>query len=154
MTRIWNRTITVASLLLISACHDDPASPELTSLVSAEAQWHATRPANNSYRIQQSAICFCRDGDAAFDVTVTAGAVTDVRKLPGFDIVPEDQYSRFRTIDQLFDKIRAALKNDGELVHVEYNSVMGYPTVVSLDPLPHAADDEVVYRTSNFRTAP
>lgn len=155
MTRIGIRcAFTTMGLLLAGACNDDPVSPQQSAFLSAEARWHAVQPVNNSYIIQQSVNCFCIDGGAAFDVTVTAGTVSLVRKLPDFDVVPVDQYTRFLTIDQLFDKIRSALKADGMLVHVEYNTGMGYPTVVSLDPLPSAVDDEVVYLTSNFRTTP
>jgi hypothetical protein len=153
MAPTWVRSVVVGCVLLGSAC-DDPVSPEITALMSAEAQWHAAQPASNSYIIQQAVNCFCIDGGTVFEVTVTAGTITVVRRLPGLEVVPVDQYARFRTIDQLFDEIRAALKKDGVLLHVEYNSSMGYPTVVSLDPVRNAVDDEVAYQTSNFRTTP
>jgi hypothetical protein len=54
----------------------------------------------------------------------------------------------FRTIDQLFDAIRDASAKPGMLREVNYNSQYGYPTLVSLDPLPNAVDDEVAFRTT------
>lgn len=153
----WHATrwVTAAiGVLFVVACDKDPTGPEWSALRSAEAQWHAVQPASNSYVIQQRIACFCIDGGTVYDVTVTAGTVSQVRAFPNNVFVPVDQYPRFQTIDQLFEKVRTALKTPGQLVAVEYDAAFGYPTTVSLDPIQNAIDDEVSYLTNNYARNP
>lgn len=155
MQQLSRRIVTAAvGVVLIGACDDDPTGPEFSALRSAEAQWRAVQPATNSYIVQQQIVCFCRDGSTTYEVTVTAGTVSYVRALADSVPVPVDQFARFQTIDHLFEQVRAALKTSGQLVAVEYDAAFGYPTVVSLDPIKNAVDDEVTYRTHNYTGIP
>ncbi len=138
-----------AAALMLSACHD-PMSPAESALASAESRWNASRPASNSYSFEQVRNCFCITGGIPHEVTVVNGAITRVRNLATGIELPADQRAWFRTVAQLFDDIRGAIKTPGGLLAAEYDATMGYPTVVSLDPIKNAIDDEISYRSSHF----
>jgi hypothetical protein len=56
----------------------------------------------------------------------------------------------FLTIDELFKLIENARENADKL-DVEYDRKLGYPTVVEIDYIKEAIDDEVTYRVHDFR---
>ncbi len=136
-----------ASLLLLVGCANDPASPEQNALNLAVAQWKSVRPASNSYLMEQQVACFCPYGGTTFDVSVSAGVVVSARALNTNGAEGPVQLSSFRTVDQLFDEIRAALRKSGTLVALAFDPALGFPITVSLDPVKNAIDDEVSYQT-------
>jgi hypothetical protein len=149
---LWSTAVLLSLTLVGSACDNDPLRPEQKALDAAQARWTATRPASNTYVIRQTVQCFCANGGVAFVVTVTNGAITRVRNPLTSADLPETQYSQFRTIDQLFSALRSALQTKGALKMAEYDATYGYPTEMSLDPLPNAVDDEYAVSTRDFST--
>ena len=143
------RAWVVAVALMLSACHD-PMSPAESALASAESRWNASRPASNSYVFWQSRACFCIIGGVSHEVTVVNGTLASVKNLATGAVLPADQFGLFRTVAQLFGDLRAAIKSPGVLQAAEYDTTIGYPTVVSLDPIKNAIDDEISYRSSHF----
>ena len=142
--------VLIASLLFGSACAENPVGPEVKALESAQARWNASRPASNSYAIEQRVSCFCPTGGTTFQITVSGGAISRViNPQTGSDVVAS-QYTMFRTVDQLFEEVRKALRSPGTLKSVAYDNARGYPTTVSLDPIKNAIDDELAYTTGNF----
>ena len=143
------RTLAFTLLLVVAAaCRDDnPIGPEITALSEAEARWTSVRPASNSYSMEQQVACFCGTGGTIFQVAVTGGAVVRARNLTTGADLPVAQHPMFRTIDQLFDEVRAALLTPGTLTSVEFDQATGYPSTVGLDTIKQAADDEVTYVT-------
>jgi len=142
------RVVLALSLLALVACGDDPVSPHVAALDEAEALWNRTKPASGSYSYDQQVMCFCPYGASTFRVTVTAGAITRVHDPQTASDLPANQFSRFRTVDQLFGEVRSALAKSGVLTTVEYHPTMGFPSKVSLDPVKNAVDDEVAYFTA------
>ena len=137
-----------AVALMLSACHD-PMSPAESALASAESRWNASRPASNSYVFEQVRNCFCVTGGVRHAVTVVNGNITGVRNLATGIELPADQRTWFRTVAQLFDDIRGAIKTPGVLQAAEYDATMGYPTRASFDPIKNAIDDEFAYVSSH-----
>ncbi len=135
-------------LLLVGAC-SNPTSPEEARLTTAQRRWETTRPASNSYSMQQRVVCFCVTGATPFQVTVTSGAVTRAVNLTTGESMSVPLLTIFRTIDQLFTQAREGLKADGVVKSMAFDATLGYPTTLSLDPLRDAVDDEVTYITSN-----
>ena len=101
-----------AVALMLSACHD-PMSPAESALASAESRWNASRPASNSYVFDQVRNCFCVTGGVRHAVTVVNGNITGVRNLATGIELPADQRTWFRTVAQLFDDIRGAIRRRG-----------------------------------------
>jgi hypothetical protein len=142
-----------SAVLLLGGCND-ATGPERSQLAAAEARWRNARPASNSYVMRQQVACFCPFGPNQFDVTVVNGAVTAATIVGPTSAHGPILLSSFRTIDQLFDEIRAALDKPGTLTHVSYDSQRGFPTEVSLDRISNAADDEVSYVTVSVVAMP
>ena len=121
------------SLMLLIGCAHDPTSPEELALNVAMAQWNSARPASNSYLMEQQVACFCPYGGTTFEVSVSAGAVVSARALNTNGAQGPVQLSSFRTVDQLFDEIRGALRKSGTLIALEFDPALGFPITVSLD---------------------
>ena len=147
------RAAIALSIGALVACGDDPVSPRMEALAEAEALWNRTKPASDSYTVDQQVMCFCLYGASTFRVTVTAGAITRVHDPQKVSDLPANEISRFRTVDQLFNEVRAAMAKSGVLTSVEYHPTMGVPSEVSLDPIKNAIDDEVAYLTNSLTAA-
>ena len=103
------RAVLALSIAMLVACGDDPVSPQVAALEEAQAVWNRTKPASGSYSFDQQVMCFCPYGASTFRVTVTAGTITRVRDSQAATDLPPNEFSRFRTVDQLFGEVRAAL---------------------------------------------
>ncbi|MFM8911037.1 MAG: DUF6174 domain-containing protein, partial [Gemmatimonadota bacterium] len=61
---------------------------------------------------------------------------------------PSEALAWYRTVDQLFSEVRTAQRTEGMLRDVTYHPTLGYPTLVSIDPIAMAVDDEVAWQTT------
>lgn len=147
------RRLVLLACAVLAACDDDPMRPERDALARAEARWNAVRPASNSYVMMQQRSCFCPTV-ALYEVTVVNNVIVRARN-PATDVdLPSAQWVWFRTVSQLFDEVRMALRKDGVLRSVAYDNARGFPTTVSLDPVPQAVDDEIAYLTPSLNFSP
>ena len=142
--------VVALSLSTIAACDSDPISPQAETLDEAEALWNGRKPPSGNYTVEQRVACFCPFGATTFKVTVTAGTITRVHNPQTVMDLPANQFAQFRTVEQLFAEVRAAIPRAGVLKAVQYHPTMGYPTEVSLDPILNAVDDEVAYFTDRL----
>ena len=141
------------TVLLTSACKD-ATSPELTVLSAAESRWRTNVPSNRSYTMQQRVACFCPAGGDYFTVVIVGGVIASATNSATGTDAPTWLVARFKTVPQLFEEIRKASATRGTLVAVAYDSTLGYPTTVSLDPIREAIDDEVAYETRSVIVNP
>lgn len=144
------RALAAALLLVLASCGGDPVSPDRAAYDVAIQQWVAIKPANGTYAMVQRVLCFCPFGATAYRVAVTGGIITQVTEAGSGTPVSSAEFSRFRTIDQLFAEIRDALAVKGRLRQAAYDPAQGYPVSVSLDPIQNAVDDEVQYVTDGL----
>lgn len=135
-------------VLLVGGC-SNPTGPEEARLTAAQRRWEATRPASNSYTMQQRVVCFCITGATTFQVTVTMGAITRAVNLATGEPMSVTLLTIFRTVDQLFTQAREGLTREGVVTSMAFDATLGYPTTLSLDPIRNAIDDEVTYVTSS-----
>ncbi len=147
LTGAMPRAMLLAAATVLAACGSG-TSPEQRRLEDAEALWNATRPPSNSYVMRQQVLCFCVYGATTFEVTVTSDTVTKVVNSTTGDPLPAAQFASFRTVSQLFAAARDASGKKGTIRALEFSATRGYPTVLSLDPVPNAVDDEVKYVTT------
>ncbi len=141
-----------AGSLVAGGCKDS-VSPEETALSAAEARWRAGK-VSTSYRMQQRVACFCIWGNVNYDVFVTNGVVTSALSVEGSVPAPASLLAQMKTVEQLFAEVRRTSDLPGVLTNVTYDATLGYPTVVSLDPIKQAADDEVSYFTQRVVMMP
>lgn len=157
MTRAARGSVLAAALLLAAApaCGDDggPTQPQRLDLAAAEARWAATRPAGDRYTMRQRRLCYCPSIDP-HTVRVEGGRIVSVVNDATGELLDADQRSWFRTVPELFDEVRRAIGQRGVLQSVSYHDTMGYPTRLSLDPVPMAIDDEVTWETSSVAPIP
>jgi len=137
-------------LVLLAGGCSDPTSPEEARLTAAQRRWEATRPASNSYTMQQRVVCFCITGASSFQVTVTTGTITRAVNVVTGESMSVTLLTIFRTVDQLFAQAREGLTREGVVTSLAFDATLGYPTTLSLDPIRNAIDDEVTYVTSNL----
>lgn len=145
-TLVLRSSLLLATAAAVAACSDDPIRPQIRVLEQAEARWSSSG-VRDAYVIAQARDCFCPTL-GSYAVTVIRDTITSVRSLLTGDNVPVDQWTQFRTVNQLFAEVRQALPKAGVLRQVEYDLGRGIPTTVSLDPIRNAVDDEIVYRTT------
>jgi hypothetical protein len=136
-------------LVLLAGGCSDPTGPEEARLTAAQRRWEATRPASNSYTMQQRVVCFCITGASSFQVTVTTGTITRAVNVVTGESMSVTLLTIFRTVDQLFAQAREGLTREGVVTSMAFDAALGYPTTLSLDPIRNAIDDEVTYVTSN-----
>ncbi len=132
------RALLVAVALTAAAC-DNPAGPS-GDLGENERRW--VRQGITSYRLVFDRICFClTDHAGRFEVTVIGGNVTSVRD-------PQTGRERGRfdevayTVPELFDVIEREEPEADEL-EAEYHAELGYPTLIRIDRIENAVDDEL-----------
>ena len=141
------RHLALLMLLLVASGCPDPMSPEQVALEAATAQWRAARPSDDSYILLQRRLCFCPRTEE-MRVTVTRGTVTAVVDAATGTAEPSEALAWYRTVDQLFSEVRTAQRTEGMLRDVTYHPTLGYPTLVSIDPIAMAVDDEVAWQTT------
>jgi len=146
MRRLTRSALVLTALLGLTAC-DPFGDSDFDRYERARAQWDRAHVV--TYEMTLNVSCFCaivgpmvvsvRDGAVVSAHRVSDGAAVDIRYVP--------------TVDDIFDRIRDALKAKHGNIVLEFNDSLGYPARASLDPIVNAVDDEVDYTISSL-TAP
>lgn len=124
-----------------------PPSPP-ASLEEALERW-TTRDFDD-YRFRFERSCFCSPTRLSATVLVRGDTVSAVDSVWANGAPIEETDHAFnpatvKTIDQLFDLIRAADQGRIDSVAVEYDAALGFPSSLFVDPLQAMADEEVTY---------
>jgi hypothetical protein len=103
-----------------------------------------------SYQFEYMVSCFCgfTEPNPAL-ITVQNGAVVKVEPADGGPAVT-GSLEDWPTIDDLFSIISHASEGDPDVLDVEYDETYHYPTIIHIDPIERAADDEITYRVQRF----
>lgn len=145
MTRI--RPALLIAVVTLIACSDS-ISPEQVALSRSEILWQHQNV--RDYALSQRVACFCGYGATTYQVIVRGDTISQVVNPLTGAVLPASERARFRTVTQLFSEVREAMKVPGKLLAVEYDPRFGLPTLVSLDPIKNAVDDEVAYYSGDF----
>ncbi len=110
--------------------------------------WNAGNTGNYSFTLLRG--CFCAYS-GPFDITVLDNHIVDVRRTQPYEpaTVPTEDYPYFQTIDDLFDILESAYRTGADHVDVDYSS-RGNPSLISIDYIENAVDDEVSYTVSDL----
>lgn len=112
-------------------------------------KWESKATKNYQYEFQR--ICFCLPASTRrVKITVREGVAENIRRADSGDAVDKAQYELYYTVDQLFDYIQAAIDKKAHLVRVTYDPEWGYPTLVEIDYIRNAMDDEMRFKTGNL----
>jgi hypothetical protein len=137
-----------ALFLALSACLE----PQQIELLEQRATWDGLAIEDYSYTLTRT--CFCPTTVVApVRITVVDGVVTNaVYAAGGYDVVPGEPVgpdSEVLTIDELFDRAEVAIA-DAEEVELEYDATRGFPTVIDIDWIVDAIDEEELITATDF----
>ena len=109
----------------------------------------------SNYRFTLKAICFCpTERVDPVRIEVRNGQVTSLVYV-GTGLAPSRNYwDNENTIDKLFAIIMSNSNKPGGKLEVTYDSTLSYPTLINLDPILGAVDDEIAYTISSFERLP
>ena len=122
-------------------------------------QWNETK--SNDYEFTFNVGCFCPaytpariivQADTVYKI-LNPGTEDSLMVQTGentFQYAGDVYSESYKTIDELFDVIINARKQNATKIDVKYNSTIGYPESISIDYIKDAIDDEVGYSVSNY----
>jgi Family of unknown function (DUF6174) len=147
--------LTIALLGVWSAATAAQAPSHEDQLAAAEAKWAANKP--QVYEFTLNLLGFLPPAPPSFDPMVfrvedgvgslVTGARTAVLKTGSASGV-----EKYGTVEKQFAFIRAALAKRPYRVEIEYDSDLGYPRRVYIDPQQNVADDEYGFTVEGFRS--
>jgi hypothetical protein len=105
----------------------------------AQALWESKGP--SSYTMTMTRGCFCPSGD--YRVTVVDGKV-----MHSVDKDGDDKPQGAQTVDSIYRSLKTLKEPTYSL---RFDLVLGYPTVLSVDAIPNAIDDEYGLRITDLK---
>jgi hypothetical protein len=146
------RTSIVAALFILVACGDGlPVSTRLVlNLRAAHARWE--RRGTDSYEITVRRVCFCGFVEPV-RVKVVDGTIVSRTVVSTGDQVPTLYASQYPDIPGLFAIVEEAA-TEADKLHTEFDATYGFPTIISIDWIENAVDDEVGYVMEEFVALP
>ncbi len=132
--------------VLVVGCGPDPAEEAPTAQVSAidEAERTFDAAVGSSYEITFEFVGSASVGAGPVRVEVVNGEVVDA-DYPEPILESVLTSVPLRTVAEMFDRARITLEQGG-LVEVTFDESYGHPTVLTIDPVPDAIDDEYSVR--------
>lgn len=125
----------------------DVLALDLTELNAHRAAWNSHDISDYDYILQRQCRC---SGNVPGLVSVRSDGIVSVVDPETFAPLPAEQ---FLTIDELFDHLAQGLGTPGYIVAAEFDAVLSYPRLASLDD-PQIADENVVYFASDLVVVP
>ncbi len=120
------------------------------SLIENITRWNQTTI--DDYQFTLRRVCFCLPKEDVV-VNVVGGALESMYFTPSGVYLEEAELAsrRVRSVESLFEIIQEAIDDSASLVSVEFDETNGYPIYMSIDPVRLIADDEVIYRITDFQ---
>jgi hypothetical protein len=142
---------TLLALVVWTGCDvfgPDETESRRDDLERGRSRWAAQGAA--AYRYTYTKLCECIPGfTGPVSITVRGGSIDVLVPLAPGVVVPQEQWSAFDTVEELFALIESAIRDDAYRFEVEYDP-RGFPAVVNLDIAAEIADDEMVIRVRDM----
>ncbi len=137
---------------LVSCTTDDDTM--LRELAKNRELWEASNIEN--YSLNQRVSCFCA-GPYSWTVFVK-GKLKDKVEFDEtqleigqtYDEIYEDVLNSARTVEEIFEFLERTINKEVASLRVEYNEEYGFPTLISIDYIENAVDDEIGYIYTDF----
>ncbi|MGE5249543.1 MAG: DUF6174 domain-containing protein [Bacteroidota bacterium] len=144
------RLILLVLALVLAACSAVPQ----TDLRRNQDKWQSSN--TKDYRMSLFIGCFCGFTDRMpLTVEVHNGEVFSMAYADGKPVTPDDMnyqyFSRFSTIDRLFEDLQSGQASKADKIEITYDPTYGYPSQVNVDQIQNAVDDEYSVQISNFQ---
>lgn len=141
----------LALVLFLPGCSDDISGPDLRDELEANRnRWQSVGFTNYTYRVDRA--CFCGFGGLA-EIEVRNGVIVAVTQVNDGAAVEPEFLEFYDTVEDLFDLIEAAIAREPQVLNVEYDDQLGYPTSIELDYAFNVADDELTVTVSGLMEA-
>jgi hypothetical protein len=143
----------LAAAALASGCGGLFSASELRArhaeLIAARQKWTAHGIASYRYRFQY--LCFCPASlIQPIEITVRGGRLSAVVDPLTGRPAPEVAGQPRPTVDELFGFVESAIDRRVDRLTVAYDPVLGYPTLIRVDPRLDAVDEEQSYYASGL----
>ena len=102
------------------------------------------------YQITSQIVCFCPSTDN-ISVTISNDQITEAFYETTGVYLTDQELSWLKTVNEHFDIIEDAIREDVFSLNVEYDPTFSYPTIISIDYIKNVAVDEITYRLSNLQ---
>ena len=139
----------MAGLFAVS-CKDSGVETDYSNIVDTYTRWQTYKLKN--YSLEQSLSCYCVNGGVPMKIVVSENRVAEVLKLSDGIPLPLDQWSWYKSVDELFEIANSVNRDSVAYFHIEYDVKYGYPTILYVDPSENTADEEYGYRSQNLST--
>jgi hypothetical protein len=143
--------LALAFTILVAACGflepDDPRE----DLSDARALWAAQAITRHEFRFARSCECLPEE-TRLYRIRVTDGAVVEVRDAATGNPAPSSYAAP--TVEELFALVQDAVDRGAARIEAQYDSVLGYPTRISVDYDLQVADEELMLRAEALASLP
>jgi len=156
---MFGRIVFALVALIVAACeptvsNTDIAAPKyFTNANDAEQRWKAHEL--STYTLMQRRLCECVFRSSAYRVQVSRGLVTSVVDTVTNRPIEPNLQSLFLSVDELFAEVRKLEDQNRrrrmEFLAIQYDSLYGYPRVITVDVSSAIADEEYSILTSLAR---
>ena len=135
------------AVVSLAGCRS-PAGPGEV-LQAARARWAEAGIADYSITVRRSCEC-TPEMIGPVVVEVRGGAVVSRQYSSNGAAVSPGLAASFPSVEGLFEILDDAARTRAQRVEARYDSQLGYPTYVAIDPDRLVADDEIIYSVTDF----
>jgi Family of unknown function (DUF6174) len=135
-------------VLMLFQCSSNPTSPS-KDILTARQKWN--NQGLESYTFNYNNSCFCLWASVTFKIAVFENKIVNVSDTAGKEAVDSTEYQYFYTIDQLFDLLEEADKQNAAQLDYSFNKDFGYPEHIYVNYSEQIADDESSYTIDSLR---
>lgn len=105
-----------------------------------------------NYTFEQQVICFCAPpAGIFFKLTVRDSQIVSAENTQTGEMLEAREFSFFKTIPELTELVNSIDKDSVAVLDVTYDEKDGYTTHVYIDFSAQIADEEIGYRSKNFK---
>ena len=154
-TAAISRILIALVVLVASAAACDLTAPEnewdqhSQRLARNRARWHGQGLQSYSYVMSKACECIPYF-EAPSRVSVEGSVVIGVQRIGDGEMVAEELWSWWDTVEGLFDFVAHAIEEQAAFLEVEYDPVRGFPTRIAVGLWEHLVDDEMLALVSDF----
>jgi len=133
--------LSVLALTVSCSTGTEPGNLRL-EIATHRLQWAAARPADYTYALAR--YCFCWTAEQGpVRVRVVGDSVVSRTYVETGDTVASEYARFFPDVDGLFQVIDGAVAAGAADIQVTWDDQRGFPSLISIDYVAHAVDDEV-----------
>jgi len=130
--------ILILSLIQFMSCSNNSTAPSTNFYRDL---WERT--STDQYVLEQTLQCFCLNGGRQAKFIFYGDQIGYAMFTDTNEEIPEDQYDRYKSVDDLFDYIDELRKQNPYKLEIEYDPDFGYPTRIYVDRREMIVDEEL-----------